>query len=73
MPEIQREVLYAMQPEIIPADASAAETHKKIQLQGMYSICDGKICLTPIVALNVEDAVLPVRPILRESCLAPAL
>ena len=28
MPEIQKEVLYAMQPETVPADASSAE-HKK--------------------------------------------
>jgi len=38
MPEIQREVLYAMQPEIIPADASAAETHKKFGARDVFDL-----------------------------------
>jgi len=37
MPEIQKEVLYAMQPETIPADA-AAESHKKFGAKDIFDL-----------------------------------
>lgn len=38
MPEIQREVLYAMQPETIPTDTPAEETHKKFGAKDVFDL-----------------------------------
>ena len=38
MPEIQKEVLYAMQPELIPADASAETAHKKFGARDIFDL-----------------------------------
>lgn len=38
MPEIQKEVLYAMQPELIPADAAAEQPQKKFGAKDVFDL-----------------------------------